>query len=299
MLYFFMSLFVIFIYDILYIKLYLNVGVSMDNNFFDERVSRWYDEDKGKKFLKFFSIILIFSNLIVLVIILLVDPKAAPFLLIAFGIFFGYSIYFSKDMDLRETEILHRFEGMNGLWISNKEEDAQAVYDYINDSISNNEINFRHKAFPERRRTESDKNSETILLPKYLLDCRKRTVMAIPIDQVYWVVAEQGKFQIPVAVEGPKDSIPDSGEIYKSKINSKVPVVSIYCKYGKTKGILCKDMAEARSIAYELNVYFPNYIGESTKELQKMFSKNRNEFIKMYEQKKLEYDMEHKNKNIM
>lgn len=273
----------------------------MEKNFFDKRISRWYVKYPSKNDFLTIGICMIFATAFALQED---DLKWKLILSVIFNgifiiIFFvsdsdrkdnrrRYDRYTRKQMKEYQIDLLAQFGGINGLRLSNIKEDKEEVYDYINNAIANNEIIFRHRAFP--RRVKSDINSETILLPKYLLDCSKRVVVAIPIEDVYWVIAEQNVFVKPLKKEEANAQIPESGQIDPIRLESWTsPVVSIYCKESKTRGILCKNIKEAERIASELNVYFPNYIGESTKELRKMTVRNYAEFSKMCEQKKADY----------
>lgn len=277
----------------------------MEPNFFDERVNRWYNPNLGKDMIKKF--IKIMSPIWVPIIIITIranDILGAIYLTILDSSFiFLITAILTPQRKwtvYRQEQLLNKFHGVNGLLLCNVREKKQDVYYYINDAIENNEIIFRHKAFPKRRRVKSDDNSEVILLSKYLLDCNKRTVTAVPIEYVERVVVEECEFKFPkvqkildkpefaahrghyrgsgiingffsstghtVHMDKEYVGIPENGETdSKNFIKKLSPVVSIYYGNRNCKKILCKSQDMANNLANEINLCLSNLKSETNK----------------------------------
>lgn len=282
-------------------KIIVSCEGSMDNNFFMERADRWYSNVFSVKgmtslFLNHIKSIVIIGLVVGVILLtltrnitIIIVGIVASFVVIAVVL----EIIFANNRN--KKELPKCTYGLNILELCDNSEDKQEVYNYINNTIKNNEINFRYNIFNKNINKPNYENNEIILLPRYLLDCNDLFVKVSHVEEVYWVVVEYCTLVFPSTAimrnNTTKQIEVEENYTYATPIQSYA--VCIYYSNKKT-GILCETIKEAKNVASEINKYFPNYIGESTKELQEMFEKNHAGFIKIYEQKKLEYEIEHK-----
>ncbi|MFT3985963.1 MAG: hypothetical protein QM697_18860 [Lachnospiraceae bacterium] len=119
------------------------------------------------------------------------------------------------------------------------------------------------------------KDSKIILIPSYLLFC-KFDIIALPTDKIYWIYA--------VEVNG-------STYINNRVVAMKGYVTQIICG-DQRYYIDAKNKTEAEKTVAQLHKYIPDVLGEYDRELEKLFDKNHEEFLKIYNQKKEKYSQQ-------
>lgn len=233
----------------------------MDNNFFDERANRFYENQfRTKNRIRLFFNEVIYGIILILVIdiVLLITFRNSDNFVnnIKYLTFINIPIFIIIIVFCSRTCIFAKWKRSldDELQIISGLEDKQEVYDYINNCIANNEILFRHKSYPEKMDIEEYENNEVILLPKYLLHCKLLVVEVIYIEYVLKVFVENRKCQKPsiTILRNPyNELLTDTKEI--------LPTVCIQCNNKKEVQIVCETIEEAESIVSEMKKYLPSY----------------------------------------
>lgn len=233
----------------------------MEKNFFEERLKNASQSREWKIRLN----LIIIATVIAMIGFVMVGIRENILSILLFGASSTAVICLIIISIKREEKIIEKYSGDNklkALILYDKTENVQDVYDYINNAVADNKVLFRHRAFPKERknfmlRGKRDKNNETIILPKYLLDCTYWTVMVIPIYEVR-VVAEKDYFECSAFnYDG------FSYEELKLKLRVKNPigmknVVSIYYGDEKAIGIDAGSKNNAEKLAQEINICLNN-----------------------------------------
>lgn len=230
----------------------------MEKNFFEDRLQ---NASQGYK-MKTGLIVAVIATVIGIISLINIGIKNNILSFLLFCVVCAGVIYLILGMINREKKIIEKYSGdnrLNALMLYDETENVQDVYNYINNAITNNEILFRHRAFPKERknlilRGKRDNNNETIVLPKYVLDCTYWTVMAIPINKVR-VIAEKDYFDDSVFNYDGFEYDELKSKLRDENVLSMKDVVSIYYGNEKAIGIDAGSYQKAEKLAQEINMY--------------------------------------------
>lgn len=154
-------------------------------------------------------------------------------------------------------------------------EDSQDVRRYIEDAEANGEVLIRTKWDKHGvLKYAGTKNYEVMLLDKYILF----EDLVVPVEQIRWVVDKNTNNDLILYFDNKR-----------RVIKRETHCVAIFCDSNYI-AVYAKDEAEAKQMTAQFNQYLPNYIGEYTKELEKMWIDDTAGFIELSKQKKKEYE---------
>ena len=150
-----------------------------------------------------------------------------------------------------------------------KDKAREAVAEIIDREIAEGKVQVDEyiETFPEGK---THRGERVILLPSYLLRINDMgQVLAIPRDKIYWICAQEGR----------------------KGYSSFIVRLLIFTEAKTSFYMEGTDVTHVKEIADKLYQYIPNVFSEYdpftlSYELEKLFDKNRAEFIKFYENEK-------------
>lgn len=157
-------------------------------------------------------------------------------------------------------------------------DDWPEAREYIQNAEKNGEVLIRRK-YDERGvlKDPTTAKYEVMLVDKYL--CIEKIIF--PIEKILWLVPKVVVFN--TRVQGKRITTYEYGLYVYGAVG-----------YYPTTVVRTKSLEDAQQVALEFYQYIINYMGPYSDELDKMWNDDRAGFIELFEQKKKEYEDNHK-----